>query len=85
MVHELEQEEKKIAYMTAGRGRGPHQIRDYISRPPVVIKKEIPHRLGLPICLATRGALSRPAPGRDFTCCAGVAGFGRGRAQGCYK
>ena len=63
MVHELEQEEKTIAYMTAERGRGPHQIRDYISRPPVVIKKVIPHCHGLPVYLASRGALSRPAPG----------------------
>ena len=38
---ELEREEKEI-YMSVGRGRGPHQVRNYISRPPVQIKKEIP-------------------------------------------
>ena len=82
---ELEQEEQKIAYMTAGRGRGPHQVRNYISRPPVVTKKEIPHCRALPLSLASRGALSRPAPGRNFTCCSGIPGFGRGHGQGQSK
>ena len=77
---ELEQEEKKIAYMTAGRGRGPHHVRNYISCHPVVIK-EIPHCRALPLSLASRGALSRPAPGRNFTCCSGIPGFGRGHGQ----
>ena len=26
--------------------------------------------------------LSRPAPGRNFYCCSGIPGFGRGRGQG---
>ena len=82
---ELEQEEKKIAYMTAGKGRGPHQVRNYISRPPVVIKKEIPHCRALPLSLASREAPSRPAPGRNFTCCSGIPGFGRGHGQGQSK
>ena len=60
LAFELEQEEKKIAYMTAGRGRGPHQVRNYISRPPIVVKKEIPHCRTLPLTLASRGALSLP-------------------------
>ena len=60
LAFELEQEEKKIAYMTAGRGRGPHQVRNYISRPPIVVKKEIPHCRALPLTLASRGALSLP-------------------------
>ena len=33
MVLDLEEEEKKIEYMKTGRGRGPHQVRKYISRP----------------------------------------------------
>ena len=78
MALELEEEERQITYMTAGRGRGPHQIRNYISRPPVVIKKEIPHCHGLPVSLASRGALSRPAPGRGCSFCY-VMGRGRGR------
>ena len=60
---ELENEEKEV-YMTVGRGRGPHQIRNYLSLPTVQIKKEIPHCHGLPAFLATRWALSLPAPGR---------------------
>ena len=85
MVREIEQEERKITDMTAGRGRSPHQTRDYISRPSVVIKKEIPHCHGLSVWLASRGALSPAAPGRNFTCCSEVAGFGRGRSRGYYK
>ena len=26
--------------------------------------------------------LSRPAPGRDYSCCSGIPGFGIGRGQG---
>ena len=85
LAFELEQEEKKKAYMTAGRGRGPHQVRNYISRPPFVVKKEIPHCRALPLTLASRGALSRPAPCRNFTFCSGIPGFGRGHGQGQSK
>ena len=85
MVLDLEEEEKKIEYMKAGTGRGPHQVRNYISRPSIVVKKEIPPCHGLPLSLASRGALSRPAPGRNFTCCSGIPGFGRGRGQGQSK
>ena len=76
---ELENEEKEM-YMSVDRGRGPHQIRKYISRPPVQIKKEIPHCHGLPAFLATRGALSRPcAPGRGCEWCFAMGrGIGRG-------
>ena len=85
MVLDLEEEEKKIEYMKAGRRRGPNQVRKYISRPSVVVKKEIPHCHGLPLSLASREAVSRPAPGRNFTCCSGVPGFGRGHGQGQRK
>ena len=85
MVLDLEEGEKKIEYMKAGRGRGPHQVRKYISRPSIVVKKEIPHCHGLPLSLASRGALSRPAPGRNFTCCSGIPGFGRGHGHGQSK
>ena len=85
MVLDLEEEEKKIEYMKAGRGRGPHQVRKYVSRPSIVVKEEIPHCHGLPLSLASRGALSRPAPGRNFTCCSGIPGFGRGHGQGQSK
>ena len=85
MVLDLEEEEKKIEYMKAGRGRGPHPVRKYISRPSIVVKKGIPHCHGLPLSLASRGALSRPAPGRNFTCCSEIPGFGRGHGQGHSK
>ena len=81
-VRELEEEERKIRDMKAGRGRGPLQSRKYNGRPPVMIKKEIPHCYALPQSLASRGALSRLAPGRNFTCCGSIPGFGRGRGQG---
>ena len=85
MVLDLEEEEKKIEYMKAGRRRGPHQVRKYVSRPSIVVKKEVPHCHGLPLSLASRGALSRPAPGRNFTCSSGIPGFGRGHGQGQSK
>ena len=43
MVRELEEEEKRIARMTAGRGRGPHRMRNYLSQPSVLVTKDIPH------------------------------------------
>ena len=82
MVPDLEEEEKKTEYMKAGRRR---KVRKYISCPSIVVKKEIPHCHGLPLSLASRGALSRPAPGRYFTCCSGIPGFGRGHGQGQSK
>ena len=49
--------------MSVGRGRGPHQIRNYLSRrPPVQIKKEIPYCQGWPVFLATRRAFHDPLP-----------------------
>ena len=81
-VREMDEEERKIRDMKAGRGRGRHQSRKYNGRPPVIIRKEIPHCHALPLSLAPRGALSRPAPGRNFTCCSGIPGFGRGQGQG---
>ena len=78
MIRELEEEERKFAYMTAGRGRGPHQIRNYITRPPVVINKDIHLCHSLPVSMASKGALSRPAPGRGCDFCY-VLGRGRGR------
>ena len=82
MIRDLEEEERQITYMTAGRGRGPHQIRNYISRPPIIVKKEIPHCHGLPASMASRGALSRPAPGRGCDFCYVM---GRGRGTGYCK
>ena len=82
LVRELEEEEKRIARMTAGRGRGPHRMRNYISQPSVLVTKEIPHCHGLPTYLARRGALSRPAPGRGCEWCFAL---GRGRGRGYYK
>ena len=38
----LEEEENDI-YTSVGRGRGPHQLRNYSSRYPVQVTKEIPH------------------------------------------
>ena len=75
---ELENEDKET-YMSVGLGRGPQQVRNYLSRPPVQIKKEIPHCHGLPAFLATRGALSRPASGRGCEWCFAM---GRGRGHG---
>ena len=62
LVRELEQEERKIAYMTAGRGRGPHQIRDYISRPPLVIKKKILTAMFFPYVWHQEGPCHDPLP-----------------------
>ena len=83
-AREIDEEERKIRDMKAGRGRGPLQSRRYNGRPPVTIKKEIPHCHALPLSLSSRGALSRPAPGRNFTCCYGIPGFGRGQGHSKY-
>ena len=82
MVRELEEEEKRIARMAAATGRGPHQMRNYLSQPSVLVTKEIPHCHGLPTYLARRGALSRPAPGRG---CQWHFALGRGRGRGYCK
>ena len=82
MIRELEEEEKRIAYMSAGRERGPHQLRNNYGRPTVRVTKEIPHCHGLPTYLATRRALSRPAPGRSCEWCFAI---GRGRGRGYCK
>ena len=75
--------------MSVGRGRGPHNVRNYSWQPAVIITKEIPATKrknchGLPTYLATssRGALSRPAPGRGCDWCFAI---GRGRGRGYYK
>ena len=57
----LEEEEKDI-YMSVGRGRGPHQLRNCSRCPSVQVTKEVPHCHGLPASFASRGALSRSAP-----------------------
>ena len=46
-AREIDEEERKIRDMKAGRGRGPLQSRRYNGRPPVTIKKEIPHCHGV--------------------------------------
>ena len=79
--HEMEEEEKLIAKMKEGRGLARGR-RLHNGRPPIIIRKEIPHCNALPLSLGSRGALSRPAPGRNFYCCSGIPGFGRGRGQG---
>ena len=48
---------------------------------PVLITREIPH-CPRPVSTGYRGALSRPAPGRDFSCCGGIPKFARGRGHG---
>ena len=48
---------------------------------PVLITREIPH-CPRPWSTGYRGALSRPAPGRDFTCCGGIPQFTRGKGHG---
>ena len=51
--------------MSVGRGRGPHQIRNYISRPSVEKKKEIPHCHGLHVSLALRDVVATSATYRE--------------------
>ena len=48
---------------------------------PVLITREIPH-CPKPWTTGYRGALSRPAPGRDFSCCGGIPQFSRGKGHG---
>ena len=80
-AREMEEEDRLITKMKEGRGRG-RGTRIFNGRPPVIIRKEIPHCRAIPLSLASRGALSRPAHGRDYSCCSGIPGFGIGRGQG---
>ena len=59
-ARELDEEEWKIRDMKAGRGRGPLQSRRYNGRPPVTIKKEIPHchARSTPVTLIKRGPVT---------------------------
>ena len=73
--------EDKEYYTTVDRGRGPHATRAVRPKQPVTVVKEIPHCAGVPAFRA-RWALSRPAPGRDFSCCVGIPKSPRGRGHG---
>ena len=48
-------------------------------------KKRINFLVQFPGPTGTIRRLSRPAPGRNFTCCSGIPGFGRGHGQGQSK
>ena len=65
-------------------GRGARFTSTLLTRTrkqPVLITREIPH-CPRPVSSSYRGALSRPAPGRDFSCCGGIPKFARGRGHG---
>ena len=65
-------------------GRGTRYTSAKLTRmrkQPVLITREIPH-CPRPWSTSYRGALSRPAPGRDFSCCGGTPKFARGRGHG---
>ena len=65
-------------------GRGTRYTSAKLTRmqkQPVLITREIPH-CPRPWSTGYRGALSRPAPGRDFSCCGGIPKFARGRGHG---
>ena len=65
-------------------GRGTRYTSTKLARArkqPVLITREIPH-CPRPCSTGYRGALSRPAPGRDFTCCGGIPQFTRGKGHG---
>ena len=69
-------------YCTAGRGNSFTSARIRRARKqPALIAREIPH-CPRPWSTNNRGALSRPAPGRDFSCCGGIPKFARGRGHG---
>ena len=75
-LYRLDLDEREL-HAPVGRGRGPHKPLSLRSKQPPV--KEMPHCHGLPVFLASRGALPRPA-GCDW-CFA----MGRGRGRGYYK
>ena len=65
-------------------GRGTRYTSTKLARArkqPVLITREIPH-CPRPWSTGYRGALSRPAPGRDFTCCGGIPQVTRGKGHG---
>ena len=54
--------DERDVYMSGGRRRGPHQLRNYSNRPPVLITRETPHCHGLLLFLATRELGYEPLP-----------------------
>ena len=69
-------------YCTAGRGNSFTSARIRRARKQhVLIAREIPH-CPRPWSTSYRGVLSRPAPGRDFSCCGGIPKFARGQGHG---
>ena len=48
--------------MKAGRGRGPHQVRKYISRPSIVVKKKSRIATVYPCLLLQEGPCHDPLP-----------------------
>ena len=69
-------------YCTAGRGKSFTSAKIRRARKqPVLIAREIPH-CPRPWSTNYSGALSRPAPGPDFSCCGGIPKFARGRGHG---
>ena len=72
-------------YVLAGRGccfTSTHVLRP--RKQPLTIVKGIPHFTGVTANRA-RYALSRPAPGRQFSSCAGITKFARSFAHGYGK
>ena len=69
-------------YSLAGHGSRFSSTRVQRQRKqPILVTREIPH-CPRPWSTNYRGALSRPAPGRDFSCCGGIPKFARGRGHG---
>ena len=67
--------------MKSGRGRGPLQSRKYNGRPPRDNKERNPALPRFtPVTLIKRGPVTTRSR-RNFTCCSGVPGFGRGHGQ----
>ena len=65
-------------------GRGTRYTSAKLTRTrkqPVLTTREIPH-CPRPWPTNYRGALSRPAPGRVFSCCGGIPKFAKGRGHG---
>ena len=65
-------------------GRGTRFISTKLTRArkqPVLITREFPSGLR-PWTTGYRGALSRPAPDRDFCCCGGIPLFSEGKGHG---
>ena len=81
-LREMEEEERLITKMTSGRVAGKSRHADFQRPSPCHHQERNSPLPSYTLVSCFKRALSRPAPGRDYSCCSGIPGFEIGRGQG---